>query len=145
MRTIFIHLLNIFLAVRCIQPSHSSANETRCLCSLPASAAHHFTRRLTRPPSTLLMFDYPSPPVNLSPLRSLRAICLLSCWSSQRSPWLIVIMRCVMKRILADMHSEWCNKHLLLWYQSVKASFRFRLGWAVCVPKGLNSYQWWTI
>jgi len=39
-----------------------SANEMRCLCSLPAVDARRFTSRLPWPPATLLASDYPSSP-----------------------------------------------------------------------------------
>jgi len=39
-----------------------SANEMRCLCSLPAVDARRFTSRLPWPPATLLVSDYPSRP-----------------------------------------------------------------------------------
>jgi len=39
-----------------------SANETRCLCSMPAVDARRFTSRLQWPPATLLVSDYPSRP-----------------------------------------------------------------------------------
>ena len=82
-----------------------------CLCSLLAAATRvtrRFTRRLMQPPSMLLVFDYPSRPPHLSlPLRSHRTVCLLSCCCSQCLPWLIRIMCCVMKQILADIHKDW--------------------------------------
>jgi len=39
-----------------------SANETQCLCSLPAVDACRFTSRLLWPPAMLLVSDYPSRP-----------------------------------------------------------------------------------
>jgi len=37
-----------------------SANQTRCLCSLPAVDTRRFTSRLPWPAATLLVSDYPS-------------------------------------------------------------------------------------
>ena len=42
-----------------------SANDTRCLRSLPAVDARRFTSRLPWPPATLLVSDYPSCPTPL--------------------------------------------------------------------------------
>ena len=53
----------------------------------------------------------PRPHTSL-PLRSRRAVCLLSCCCSQCLPWLTNITRCVRKGILADTRSDWRNKHL---------------------------------
>jgi len=53
---------------------------------LLAAAPRRITCRLARPPSTLLVFDYPSPPPHLSlPLWLRHTVCLLSCCCSQHS------------------------------------------------------------
>jgi len=67
-----------------------SANEMRCLCSLPAVGAHRFTSRLPWPPTMLLVSDYPSRPIPLVlPSVSQSARCTVWLLSCQRSRWLI--------------------------------------------------------
>jgi len=112
--------------------------------------ARRFTRPLTRPPSTLLTFDYPSPPAHLSLLlQSRRAACPLSGCCSQRS--LIGITRwrrCVMKRILADTVAigdrhcvDYRHQRTQLATRTVhlQRNFQLRYSFATCKPFGGGS------